>query len=396
MSPWLGLLADVPPMPESALDSLGIGPDGGALRMIAFTVVLVALVGLAIWAHVRFWRRRLHVPLDYDETHRLDTPDRSAIELRRLRPSGGTAETEAFAPVLIIHGLAINERNCDVHPERSLARHLAAAGRDVWLVTLRSGRSDHAPGERARVRFEAMAEHDVPLAVQTIRARTGAAAVDLCGFSMGGMLLYATLGRSIPRDAIGRVVIFGSPARLGVPVWPLSKVRGLPDWLAPMMPYSLLCTLYAPFVDWFATPFHRVAYNPDGVRRGLTGPLMVDGMRDVPRALHREFAGWAMSDGELRVRGERVIDGLRDLDVPVCFFAGADDRLAPPRSLKPAFAAWGEARVARGEVVEKHFVTLGRAFGHGHDYGHGDMMYAERCPAEVFEPARRFLDAEPD
>ncbi|MCB9738897.1 MAG: alpha/beta fold hydrolase [Deltaproteobacteria bacterium] len=390
-------LADVPPPPTGLLETLAASPDGSALRWALLAAVLLLVLALMTWAHVRFWRRRLHVPLDYDDVQRLDTPDGSAIELRRLRPRGeATSEAgEPARPVLIIHGLAINERNCDAHPDRSFARHLAAAGRDVWLVTLRSGRNDHAPGERSRVRFAAMARHDVPLAVQAVRAQTGAAKIDLCGFSMGGMLLYATLGRVVPVDAVGKVVIFGSPARLGVPVWPLSKVKGLPDALAPMMPYRFLSALYAPFVDWFSTPFHRIVYNPDGVARGLTGSVMVDAMRDVPRPLHREFAAWAMGDGELRVDGARAIDGLRGLTLPVRFFAGAADGLAPPRSLRPAFEAWGaDAAGAEGGQPDKAFVVLGRATGCGHDYGHGDMMYAERAPAEVFEPARRFLDGE--
>lgn len=388
-------LADVPPPPTGLLETLAATPYESVLRWGLFGLLALGLLALATWAHVRFWRRRLHIPLDYDDVQRLDTPDGSAIELRRLRPRREieSEDDEAPRPVLIIHGLAINERNCDVTPDRSFARHLSAAGRDVWLVTLRSGRADHGPGERRRVRFAAMAQHDVPLAVQAIRAQTGAAQIDLCGFSMGGMLLYATLGRVIPVDAVGKVVIFGSPARLGVPVWPLSKVKGIPDFLAPMMPYRFLGALYAPFVDWFSTPFHRVVYNPDGVARGLTGNVMVDAMRDVPRALHREFAAWAMGDGELRVEGARAIDGLRGLSLPVRFFAGAADGLAPPRSLKPAYEAWG-ADAGGDAALDKDFVVLGRETGCGHDYGHGDMMYAERAPTEVFEPARRFLDGE--
>ena len=356
-----------------------------SLQTLAAVVGGMVALALLTWAHVRYWRRRLARPLAYDETHRLATDDGSAIEMRRLRPRGSQSDAP---PVLIIHGLAINERNCDVNAQRSFARHLAAAGRDVWLVTLRSGRSDHAPGERAKVSFTAMTRHDVPLAVRTVRETTGAPQLDVVGFSMGGMLLYATLGRTVAEAEVRRVVIFGSPGKIGIPIWPLSKLRGLPAWLAPAMPYRFLATLIAPWAELLITPLHYVTYNPTNVPRGDTGSVLVDAMRDVPWALHREFASWAMTDGQIRVGGVPVLDALGRVGVPVCFFAGAADRLAPPSSVRRAFEAWGAAL----PTIDKTFVLLGKETGRRADYGHGDLMFGTSATAEVFEPARAFLD----
>jgi hypothetical protein len=39
----------------------------------------------------------------------------------------------------MVHGLSANHRNNDLIPDHSIARHLRAHGRDVWLLTLRSG-----------------------------------------------------------------------------------------------------------------------------------------------------------------------------------------------------------------------------------------------------------------
>lgn len=348
----------------------------------------VVLLWLAVWAHVRYWHRRLSNPLDYDERHRVATVDGSAILLSRLWPHRQPLQTTHTAPpVLIIHGLAINERNCDATGERSLARHLAASGRDVWLLTLRSGRLDHARGERAKIDFTTMAAHDVPLGVAEVLARNGSAQLDLIGFSMGGMLLYATLGRAVATAQTRRVVIIGSPGRVRIPMWPLSLLRGLPSFLAPMMPYRLMAQVFAPIAEHLVTPLHRIVYNPDNTDAGVVGPVLVDSVHDVPWALHRQFARWAMSDGAVRAGNVAVLPGLAEVRVPVRFFAGAADRLAPPSSVKIAFDAWGAAG-----GVDKTFAILGRAHGHRHDYGHGDLMFGRDAVDDLYAPIAQFLN----
>ena len=65
----------------------------------------------------------------------------NTIEMfRRSLPDGApSGSREILPPVLLVHGVGANHRNNDLHPDFSLARHLAALGRDVWLLTLRSG-----------------------------------------------------------------------------------------------------------------------------------------------------------------------------------------------------------------------------------------------------------------
>src|SRR5689334_2995779 len=107
------------------------------------TLALIALAALvlflfAAWAHLRFWTRRLTLSLEYASSEQILTPDGATIELRRV-PIPGAAKKAALPPVLLVHGLGANHRNQDLHPDFSLARYLAARGRDVWLLTLRSG-----------------------------------------------------------------------------------------------------------------------------------------------------------------------------------------------------------------------------------------------------------------
>lgn len=352
---------------------------------------LAALVALVLlgWLHYRFWLARLHAPLEYDLEQTIELPDGVRCELRRLQP----AEPEpALPPVLLVHGIAINHRNMDIAHGYSLARILRDAGQDVWLLTLRCGLEDQRRMERRRTTFSAMVENDVPVAVAEVRRRTGAAQIDYIGFSMGGMLLYATLARTVSVSAIRKVVIIGSPGRVSIPIPLLSRIRGLPMWIAPPFPFRIPGRLFAFASEWLFTPLHRISYNPDNTARGITRLTLINAIRDVPAALNREFGRWAMSDGQIRVNGQRVLDEIASVRTPVRFFAGSVDRLAPPRSVQFACDAWGSDH----DGVDKALTVFGVAQGHAIDYGHGDLAIGAHAPAEVFPPILRFLHAPPE
>src|SRR5687768_5109781 len=118
---------------KNALDSRR---ERRRIRAVLVALVVLAVIAVLGIAHVVYWRRRFHVATDYDHEQVLDTEDGCTIVLRRLpRPSGEIVGP----PVLMVHGLCANHRNNDLMPDHSMARHLRARGRDVWLVTLRSG-----------------------------------------------------------------------------------------------------------------------------------------------------------------------------------------------------------------------------------------------------------------
>src|SRR5436305_5201673 len=93
-------------------------------------IALVALAAIAIlagatWAHLRYWTKKLELALDYADLVILDTPDGASIELRRVPIPATATKRDDLPPVLLVHGLAANHRNQDVHPDYSLARYLA-------------------------------------------------------------------------------------------------------------------------------------------------------------------------------------------------------------------------------------------------------------------------------
>lgn len=347
---------------------------------IAAAALVVALA--ATWLHYRYWVGRFSLELEYDLVERVATEDGSAIELRRVPPSlehgrGGT-------PVLLVHGLALNHRNHDLREDLSLGRHLARTGRDVWLLTLRSGRHDLTWAEERRASYEAMARYDVPLGVDEVLRRTGAAQLDYVGFSMGGMLLYAAIGRFVAPEKLRKVVIVGSPASIQPPLAMLSALaRLVPHWIVPTIRLRIASRMLAFAAEWVATPIHRWVYNPDNVERGVAAQALVNGFVNIPGKLAAEFVRWAADGAVVRYGGTPVTETLGAIDRPALFLAGKADRLAPPSSVRLAYEAWG------GD--DKRMRVVGVDEGAAADYGHGDLVIGRFAPEDVFEPVAAFL-----
>ncbi|WP_437690009.1 lipase family alpha/beta hydrolase [Sorangium sp. So ce176] len=357
----------------------------GAYLLVALALAVLAAIGL--WAHLFYWVKRLTLPLEYSVEEALRTEDGAQIEIRRVPcPTGASAQPD-LPPIVLVHGIAANHRNQDIHPDYSLARHLAALGRDVWLLTLRSGRL-LTRLERRSVRFSAMVRYDLPCAFGAILMRTGARSLDYVGFSMGGMLLYAALGRSVPEHQVRRVVVVGSPGRFTLPA---RLMRFLPGRLLPGVPLRLMARSVAFASEWLPTPIHHAVANPRNVPPGVTRLALVNCIEDIPAALNADFAAWMTSDGEIRVDGERVLDGLASVSAPALFIAGSADRIAPVPSVRAAFDAWGRDH----PETPKRFLVLGRDFGAREDYGHGDLAVGAYTGAELFEPIARFLGPDP-
>lgn len=350
-------------------------------ELLAVASLIVAIGAFATLVHVRFWERRLAMPLSYASYERIACSDGAYVELRRVPMEGEPAD---LPPVVLVHGIAANHRNHDVHPNYSLARHLASLGRDVWLPTLRSAHPGILPGYD--VRFESMAREDIPRAIEAVRARTGASQIDYVGFSMGGMLIYAALDRSVPRSHLRRLVIVGSPAELRPRIPVPRMVRFVPRWLMPRVPFRFAARVFAFASEWFTTPWHSWVLNTRNVAKGITRLALVDVIEDIPAGLLYDFAQWSSRDGKVCAFGEPVLPKLASIDIPALFIAGSVDALAPPREVKHAFDVWGGA--------EKRFVILGRDYGSKEDYGHGDLALGVHVGVDLFEPIARFLGPE--
>jgi pimeloyl-ACP methyl ester carboxylesterase len=341
----------------------------------------VAAVALAIRWQIRRAIRDYRVALPYDSRVQIQTEDGATIELRRLPgPNDGV-------PVLLVHGVGANHRNIDFHLDNSLARHLAAAGRDVWLLTLRSGFRGRSRAQTRAVSFDAMVQHDLPTGIATVLERTGADQLDYIGFSMGGMLLYAAIGRDVPVEQVRTVVLIGSPGIIQSPFFPgLLRYLRVP-WL-PTLYLDAGSSFAAVASEWVWTPLHDLLYDPDMSEPGWTRNALVDMIVDIPGRLGADFARMATGDGQIRLSdGSEALPGLKPLRIPARFFAGAGDIIAPPAAVEVAFSAWA----ADHDDVDKDIIVLGIAQGAAGDYRHGDLAMGHKLSRDLYAPVETFL-----
>lgn len=357
------------------------------LWTIAFAATIAAVCALVVWAHLRYWVRRFGLPLPYDREELLATPDGNAIELRRI---DGSKPGSVEPPVLLVHGICANHRNQDIDLKGSLARYLASTGRDVWLLTLRSGRARPWRELPRPCGFATMTEHDVPMGIARVLEVTQAEHLDYVGFSMGGILMYASIGRTVDPSLLRRVVFVGSPGVVQPPLGVPRFLRHLPHLFVPPVLTGLLGTGFAFLAEWLVTPMHKMILNPRNMAPGMTRLALVACVQDVPGTLLADFMDWATTGGVIRLRDHDVLGELRDIDVPALFIAGADDRVGPPFAVRAAFDAWGKD----SKDVYKAFFVLGKASGAREDYGHGDLAMGDRVVQELYPAIAAFLDRE--
>lgn len=340
------------------------------------------LLGLVLVTGCAAWRP---APLPPEaESHRAKTADGWEISLTRYRPVGPAKGR----PVLLCHGIAANERNMDLDAEHSMARWLAAQGREAWTMSLRgTGRSDRpdARAGRAPIRFDDFWQQDLPAAVRHVQAATGATAVDYAGHSMGGLVLYAYLSQG--GQGIGAATTLGTPTRFD---WgtPLDGVIALSPKLIPagvLVPSAAGAFLAAPLQSVMDDgPFQRFFYNPQSTSRETWEKLMAWGTADVAGGVAHQLA--PMVDGGRFTSADGALDfraGLARVQVPVLVVAARLDRIALAPAVKDGYRALGGP---------KEWVLITRANGARGEYGHMDLVIGERAADEVWSKVLGFFD----
>ena len=283
------------------------------------------------------------VPLAMVRKRSVSVPSESGAGLMSVRDAGGTR-----APVLLVHGFGQNRYAWHL-PSRSLANALACAGYDVFNVDLRGhGRSRHLGARRPRGVDDYVRE-DLPSAVEEVVALSGGRPVWLVGHSLGGLVSYAAAPRLI--GAVAGIVSIGSPyhfargslslSAIAMMVGAMSRapiprvnahvpVRGIGAAMRRIRRFAETPIYPIPWRGW-----HAGALEPHILDEHLRLAFDAAGVGELV-----EMFRWA---AERRFGGEdsNYVDGFEKLDLPLLVVAGANDDLAPPASVRPAFERSG-------------------------------------------------------
>ncbi len=291
------------------------------------------------------------------------------LAMVRKRLSGNEGGTRA--PVLLIHGFGQNRYAWHL-PSRSLANHLAREGYDVFNLDLRGhGRSRHLGPGRSRG-VEDYVSEDLPSAVAEVQSLSGGRPVYLVGHSLGGLVSYA--GAPALGSAIAGLVSIGAPyhfargsislgsvallvkalnrARLplgnaGIAVGTIGAAMRMIRRFAESPMYPL------PLRGW-----HAGALEPHILDEHLRLAFDHAGMAEMINMF--EWAGHKRFGGPEK----NYVEQFEKLVLPLLVISGANDDLAPPASVRPAYE--------RSLSPDKTYRTL--------PLGHIDLLVGRDAP----------------
>jgi poly(3-hydroxyalkanoate) synthetase len=344
------------------------------MRACAFVLLLTACAGLEV------------VPLPPEaEVHRVTTDDGWTLVLTRYHAVGPSTGR----PVLLCHGISANDRNMDLDEHHSLARWLAAQGREAWTMSLRAtGNSDGPSAAQGRpdgFSFDAYWQHDLPTAIAFVRKTTAAELLDFVGHSMGGIILYAYLAEG--GQGIGAAATMGTPTRLD---WG-TGVEPLLSGVAPLvpegwsLPSALGAHLIAPFQQLVSDdPVERFFFQPETMNRHTWQRLMAYGTADMSTGVLLQLllmlrdGRFASADGKIDYRAD-----MAHITRPVLVVAARLDRLALTPAVRDGYRALGGP---------KEWLLISRANGARGEYGHMDLVAGEYAAQEVWSQVLDFFN----
>jgi pimeloyl-ACP methyl ester carboxylesterase len=350
------------------------------LALVLWAVAIAAAIGL----HTFFWTRVFRLRRSGDEVHVVTTEDGWKLALHRFLPKHRRFQE----PIFLCHGMGANRYNFDLVSDRSLARHLAERGFDVWAVELRGAGQSSRPGWFTPYRwgfdFDDHLRRDIPAALAHVRGQSGGGPVFWVGHSMGGMLGYAWLGLREHHGLRGLVTV-SSPVLLRAAPH-LRALRPL-IWLLSLgrvLVFRPLARFASPFFGWGLHLLSWLVVTPRGLEGALLRRAMVNLVENTSGALMRQFLRWVRA-GSFCSRDGRIdyLANLGRIEEPVLILAAERDRIAPPETVVPAYE--------RILSEDKQLRVIGTDHGDDYDFGHGDILLGSMAPAVVYPEIAAWL-----
>ena len=304
--------------------------------------------------------------------------DGEGLSLRRLRVASAPR-----AAVVLQHGLGSNSAVFH-YPTRSLARHLAEAGYDVFIPHLRGV---DAPAANS-FGLDAYVERDIPAILDAVRERSGTERVHWIGHSMGGVLLmmYAIEQPDAPID---RFIAIGSALdyRPGYSVFrQLLPLEPLLSHAFESLPFGALARLNA-LIAGFGPAMLSEKMNFWRSNNDLAAikHVLRSGFTPIPMQLMRDLKTGFGPTGFSRKHGSiAYLARASAYRLATCLMVGTRDEQCGESHVEETARVLSSATRMRIE-------RFGKRHGHRDDYGHFDLLIGKSAPAETWPIVREFL-----
>jgi polyhydroxyalkanoate synthase len=305
------------------------------------------------WSHYLRGGVEPHVPTPSRVVH-----DEPHAVLRRYEALDVTGD-----PILLVPPLAVHVTCFDLRENQSLASHLVATGRPVYVVDFGEiGFVDRRMG------FEDWTDRILPATLRRVSARHGGRPVDVVTWSLGGTLtlLTAAAHDDLPLRSIAAV---GTPIDYSrIPyLTPLRTIGRLTGGRVLSTTFRAAGGLpaWAVRASFKATALQREITKPWFVLRNLHDAEMLGRVEAVDRFIglmpgypgrlygqlyHHIVQNNSLNDGLLPLTADRVLR-LADVRQDVLIVAGTDDVIAPVACVGRAVGVLTGARSVRFETA---------------------------------------------
>lgn len=345
-------------------------------------LLTVALLALGLAAYLLAVRAYYRLRSPRPELEWVPAPDGTRLAVWRRRP----AARRFVEPVLLCHGLAANHVNFDFDPPHSLAHAFAAAGFEVFSVDWRGAGASRAPRLWKRFLYDAddLIAQDGPTLLAHALQRTGAPRAFWVGHSLGALVGYGVLGGPHGGRIAGMCAL-GAPVFFRYTGW-VVRLSRLALWLAWPLAFRQrwLSIALAPFLGHVTLPLTEVLLNPKAIAPRVLRKMYCNLVSSMGYRLLRQLDDWSREDA-FRSRDGRIDyrERLRHVSTPVLVMGGSQDALATPQ------AVLGQAELLAS--ADKTVMLFGRENGDTLDYGHGDLLFGENAPLEVYPRIVRWV-----
>ena len=348
------------------------------LSRLAGVLLLATLAAAAYLLAVRaYYRLRSPRP----ERVWVRCPDGYRIAVHHRRP----AARRYLEPVLLCHGLAANYVNFDFDPPVSLAHALAEAGFEVFTVDFRGGGDSRPTRWWRRFDFDIddLIQQDAPTLLAHALATAGAPQAFWVGHSLGALVGYAFLGGGEPR--LRGLCALGAPVYFHYTGW-VERLMRVALWAAWPRAFRQrwLSIGLAPFLGHLTLPLTDALINPKAIAPRVLRKVYANLVSSMGYRLLRQLSEWSAHD-VFRSR-DGTVDyraRLTTVTTPVLVLGGSQDILASPRAV-----------LGQGELLgssDKTVMLFGTENGDALNYGHGDLLFGERAPQEVYPRIVRWV-----
>ncbi len=297
------------------------------------------------------------------------------------------AQRKFVEPVVLCHGLSNNHRFLEFQEPHSLAQTLANAGFEVFTVELRgAGNAAPAPlGTRADGCIDDYVKFDVPALVGFATAFAQAPQAFWVGHSLGGLVALAAADDALQEKLKGLVTI-GSPVFFRAQ-WGTRWLLKFGYWLSPLGRFRTdwLAALVAPFAGWVNVPLGSGMANQRNMPGWVQRRAMAAVIAPIWHGVLAQLRDWTHDDRFRSVDKQTDYrERVKALRVPHLVVGGAADGIAPPPVCRQHFGIVGSQ--------DKELLLMGRDFGHGADYGHGDLLLGAHAHEELYPHLVQWLE----